>query len=86
MLCDYEKRIRFITASYGRCHNARVYRNSNTLQNYAEGLPGNYWIVGDSAFRGFTNIRVADTLMSEQPILANNSQKHRLLIENTYVF
>ena len=80
MLCDYKKRIRFITTGYGRCHDARVYRNSNNLQNYVEGLPGNYWIVGGSAFRGLMNIRVSDTLMREQPILANNLQKHRLLI------
>ena len=75
MLCDYKKRIRFITVGYGRCHESRVYRNSNNLQNYVEGLPGNYWIVGDSAFRGLATIRVADTLMREQPIFANNLQK-----------
>ena len=84
MLCDYKKRIRFITAGYGRCHDARIYRNSNSLQNYIEGLPENYSVVGDSAFRGLTNIKVADTLVREQPVLANNLQKHRLLIENTY--
>ena len=84
MLYHYKKRIRFITAGYGRCHDVRVYRNSNSLQNYIEGLPEYYWVVGDSAFRGLANIKVGDTLVREQPVLANNLQKHRPLIERTY--
>ena len=41
-------------------------------------------VVGDSVFRELANIKVANTLMRELQMLANNLQKHMLLIENTF--
>ena len=59
MLVDYKKRIRFATIGYRKNHDLRFYRNSNGIQNHIEGLPENFWIVGDSAFRCIQKIRVA---------------------------
>ena len=39
--------------------------------------------LGDSVFRELMNVKAADTLVREQTVLANNLQKHMVLIQNT---
>ena len=62
IIVDFKQNIRFLTSGYGKNHDARIYRNSNNFQNYVEGLPRNYWVVGDVAFRSFDNIKNSGTI------------------------
>ena len=55
---DFRENI-FITSDYGKNCDSRIYRNSDNIQNYVEGLPSGFYILGDSAFRGLRNIKVA---------------------------
>ena len=38
----------------------KVYRKSENLQNYVEGLPDDVWIVCDAAFRAIDNIKASE--------------------------
>ena len=84
MLVDYKKRIRYITSGYGKNHVLRVYRNSNGIQNYIEGLPENFWIVGDCAFRSIQKIRVAEDFEDINFNDMINLKRQRVVVENAF--
>ena len=79
---DHRKIIRFITSGYGKNHDSRVYRNSNNIQNYVEGLPAGFHILGDAAFRGLTNIKVAENYERVDLNISDNIKKQRVIVEN----
>ena len=81
---DFKQKIRFLTSGYGKNHDTRIYRNSNNLQNYVEGLPINYWVVGDAAFRSFDNIKTAEQFESTDIFVSNCLKKQRVIVENAF--
>ena len=72
---DFRKKIRFITSGYGKNHDSRKYRNSDNIQNYVEGLPAWFHILGDGAFRGLRNIKVAENYEMVDLNISENIKK-----------
>ena len=72
---DLRKIIRFITSGYGKNHDSRVYRNSNNIQNYVEGLPVGFHILEDASFRDLTNKKVTENYEKIDLNISDNIKK-----------
>ena len=55
---DAQKRFRFLSNHVGLAHNSRVLRISPTLINNINFLDDGYHLIGDKAYRGYSNILI----------------------------
>ena len=62
----------------------RVYRNSDNIQNFVEGIPPGFFIVGDKAYRAVVNLRVPETNRGIDDYTAHQLGKQRILVENAF--
>ena len=66
---------------YGKNHDSRVYRNSNNIQNYIEGLRQAFFY-RDAVFRGLTNIKVAGNYKRVDLNISESIKKTESIVEN----
>ncbi|KAI5154528.1 hypothetical protein ENBRE01_3403, partial [Enteropsectra breve] len=83
---DHQQRFRGITYGFGKSHDARIYRGSN-LRNLVEGISDDFcYVLGDSAFSGFENIKTCSSTASVPltPEEQYNLSKQRIIVENAF--
>ena len=83
-LVDHGKKIRFITTGYGSNHDMRVLRNSEAIQNFIEGIPPRFHIVGDKAFRSIPQIKIPGIGQTIDEERDNNLGIQRIIVENAF--
>ena len=83
-LVDPWKKFRFISNGYGSNHDMRVFRNSDTLQNFTEGLSHEFFIVGDKAYRAIEKVRIPTIYGNITEELKEHLGKQRIIVENAF--
>ena len=83
-LVDPLKKFRFISNGYGSNHDMRVFRNSDTLQNFTEGLSNEFFIVGDKAYRAIEKVRVPTIYGNITEEMKEHLGKQRIIVENAF--
>ena len=78
------KKKRFITTGYGSNHDMRVLRNSEAIQNFIEGIPPRFHIVGNKAFRYIPQIKIPGIGQTIDEERDNNLGIQRIIVENAF--
>ena len=81
---DYQKKIRFILTGYGANHDMRVVRNYTNFLNFIDGIPRNFFLIGDKAYRSITNLRIPEVKPGINEYMANQLGKQRIIVENAF--
>ena len=83
-LVDHNKKFIFLSNGYECNHDMRVYRNSDNIQNFVEGIPPGFFIVGDKAYRAVVNLRVPETNRGIDDYTAHQLGKQKISVENSF--
>ena len=85
-LVDHKLRFRGVTYGHGSSHDMRILRISNIRDKIENIADSSVFIIGDSAFSSFSNIKITESTRSN-PITQDESYKlkqQRILVENAF--
>lgn len=85
-LVDYKRRFRGVSYGFGKSHDSRIYRTSN-MRTLVENINDRTcYILGDSAFSGFFNMRIcaSTTTFPLSRDLEYSLSRQRVLVEHAF--